>query len=375
MRTKYGTILMVLSFILILSTSAFAQTIQYAHVNVYNILHGEGPTGELPIEYGFQIFIYTVQNLGEVSTEDIILTVDGIPLLITVVDIAEWDPEASMFYIVARGLFGDVFTEPILGEYQVTVRGSSPFYIGELGDIPVDAPEFFYPRHGQMIADTTPTFNWEAFLSNYLGVLFSPWAHEINLTFPDGTRLTAFPIDGTQTSLDYSTYEDWYVEYGDMDPPEELPVGGYSLSIHSNHVVVDTPQDGGFSFEHHRIIEFWVVENLMVEIDIKPGSYPNAINLKKKGLIPVAILTTPDFDATTVDPLSVQFGPDGAVEAHGKGHIEDVDGDGDDDLVLHFKTQETGIEPGDTEASLIGMTFGGTVIYGSDSIVTVPKGK
>jgi len=80
-----------------------------------------------------------------------------------------------------------------------------------------------------------------------------------------------------------------------------------------------------------------------VVIDIHPGSFPNSVNPRNRGVIPVAILTTStaqgeplDFDATTVDPLSVTFGPDGATEAHERGHIEDVDGDGDVDLVLHF---------------------------------------
>jgi dipeptidyl aminopeptidase/acylaminoacyl peptidase len=110
---------------------------------------------------------------------------------------------------------------------------------------------------------------------------------------------------------------------------------------------------------------------MSVAIDIKPGSFPNSINPKSKGNIPVAILTTEDFDATTVDPLSVEFGPYGATESHGRGHIEDVDGDGDDDLVLHFRTQDTGIQCGDTSASLTGETFGGQMIEGSDSINTV----
>jgi hypothetical protein len=38
-----------------------------------------------------------------------------------------------------------------------------------------------------------------------------------------------------------------------------------------------------------------------VLIDIKPGSDPNSINLGSRGTVPVAILSTQDFDATTVD--------------------------------------------------------------------------
>jgi hypothetical protein len=110
---------------------------------------------------------------------------------------------------------------------------------------------------------------------------------------------------------------------------------------------------------------------LEVEIDIKPGSDPNAINPAAKGLTPVAILTTDTFDATTVSPITVRFGPAGANLEHQLGHLEDVDSDGDLDLVLHFRTQESGIQCGDTEASLAGETFDGQAIQGLDSIVTV----
>jgi hypothetical protein len=104
-----------------------------------------------------------------------------------------------------------------------------------------------------------------------------------------------------------------------------------------------------------------------VKIDIKPGS----INPRSKGVIPVAILSTPEFDATDVDPATVEFGPDGAFEAHGKGHIQDVKRDGKKDLVLHFRTPETGIRCGDTVASLTSTTFDGNPIQGSDSIKIV----
>jgi hypothetical protein len=118
-------------------------------------------------------------------------------------------------------------------------------------------------------------------------------------------------------------------------------------------------------------IEFQPEPVLLVAVDIKPGSFPNSINPRSKGVIPVAILTTDTFDATTVDPLSVKFGPDGATEAHGRGHRQDVNRDGKKDLVLHFRTQDTGIVCGDTSASLTGKTFSGQAIKGSDWIRTV----
>jgi hypothetical protein len=108
-----------------------------------------------------------------------------------------------------------------------------------------------------------------------------------------------------------------------------------------------------------------------VIIDIKPGSDSNPINPQSKGVISVAILTTSTFDATTVDPLSVKFGPNEATEVHGRAHIVDVNGDGKLDIVLHFNTQETGIQCGDISAFLTGETIGGQVITGFDSIRTV----
>jgi len=112
---------------------------------------------------------------------------------------------------------------------------------------------------------------------------------------------------------------------------------------------------------------------LKVSCDVKPGSDPNAINPKSKGIIPVAILTTPEFDATTVDPLSVVFGPGQAKKAHQKGHLEDADDDEDIDMVLHFKTKKSGIQQGDTEVTLSGKTLDGKEFICMDEIVTVGR--
>ena len=123
-------------------------------------------------------------------------------------------------------------------------------------------------------------------------------------------------------------------------------------------------------FNTEYLLDQLPVTVITVDIDIKPDDVPNSINPKSKGVIPVAVLTDQNFDATTVDVSTVVFGPAGAPPVH-NGHIEDVDGDGDDDLMLHFNTQDTDIQCGDTEATLSGKTLGGEAIEGSDSINTV----
>ena len=85
-----------------------------------------------------------------------------------------------------------------------------------------------------------------------------------------------------------------------------------------------------------------------------PGSDSNPINPRSQGKIPVAILTTDTFDATTVDLtyFSVHFGATGTEAAPVKSALIDVDRDGDTDMLLLFNTQETGIECRDTFAYL-----------------------
>jgi len=113
---------------------------------------------------------------------------------------------------------------------------------------------------------------------------------------------------------------------------------------------------------------------IIVEIDIKPGSYPNSINPDANGVIPVAILTTADFDASTVNPQTVALEGAGAMgkgKSGGYGLMEDVDGDGDLDLVVQVVNEIDWAENA-TEATLTGMTWEGIDIKGTDSVTIVP---
>jgi hypothetical protein len=110
---------------------------------------------------------------------------------------------------------------------------------------------------------------------------------------------------------------------------------------------------------------------LAVEIDIKPGSDPNSINCRNENeMIAVAVLTTEVFDAADLDHSTVIF--EGAGENHmdmtsGQPlrHEEDVDHDGDSDLVFHFRSGETSLTCASTVGVLAGETWDGTAIEGS----------
>lgn len=76
-----------------------------------------------------------------------------------------------------------------------------------------------------------------------------------------------------------------------------------------------------------------------MDVDVKPDNTENKVNTKNQGVIPVAILTTDDFDATTVDGSSAQL--EGVAASHFA--LENVDRDGDLDMILHFRTQPCGL--------------------------------
>jgi hypothetical protein len=118
---------------------------------------------------------------------------------------------------------------------------------------------------------------------------------------------------------------------------------------------------------------FELVQTMTVSIDIKPGEGPASINSKSKGTIPVAVLSSPTFDAAAqVDQTSLTFGPTGGEKslAFCTGP-QDVNGDGLLDLVCHFNTPSTQFQTGDTKGILKGKILGGSSIAGTGSVIIV----
>ncbi len=117
-----------------------------------------------------------------------------------------------------------------------------------------------------------------------------------------------------------------------------------------------------------------------VQIDIKPGADPNYINPRSGGLVPVAVLTTPDFDAALVNPATLQLAA-ATIATRGRGErpatrLRDIDKDGDLGLLVQFRVRELGLGPATTGLTLVGATYSGEPIEGYDDVVLarrIPK--
>ncbi len=138
-----------------------------------------------------------------------------------------------------------------------------------------------------------------------------------------------------------------------------------------------------------------------VAVDFKPGSCPNPLNLKSKGVLPFAILGTVEFDVSMIDPASIRLNGVAPLRSS----IEDVaapympytgksdcsmdcneyGSDGIYDLTLKFDTEEvvaTLGEPADGTCMVLTLTGNlyedfdaGAPIIGEDVATILNKGK
>ena len=161
-----------------------------------------------------------------------------------------------------------------------------------------------------------------------------------------------------------------------------LPASGNYVVLVSNYPrypltggIVANPsviQNGDYKL----IISGVTPEVMQINIDIKPGTTGLApINPRAKGKIPVALLSSQNFNALSANPATLTFGAtgnEGSLSHCGKSG-EDVNGDGQLDLVCHFENQDANFEKGDLEGILRGRTMTGTAFEGRGLLKIVPE--
>jgi hypothetical protein len=123
------------------------------------------------------------------------------------------------------------------------------------------------------------------------------------------------------------------------------------------------------------------VSPIEVGLDVEPGDPANVVDLNATGVLAVAVLTTPDFDAAAVDAAdlsTVHFGDLTGTDrvSPERETLGDVDGDGDLDRVFVFSVpavaQAGALTAGTSQAVLTGLTFAGLPIRGVDSVGVIP---
>lgn len=136
------------------------------------------------------------------------------------------------------------------------------------------------------------------------------------------------------------------------------------------------------------------VEVLSASLDVKPESCPNPLNVHSRGVVPVAVVGTSDFDVTQVDTASVRLAGVSSLRSaledvaapfdplEGKEAALDCTDEGPDgypDLTLKFDTQELAaalgaVNDGDVVVlNLTGALLDGTPVQGEDVVVVIRK--
>jgi hypothetical protein len=209
---------------------------------------------------------------------------------------------------------------------------------------------------------------------NYPVKDFSVWVVDWGDWFPGGSGENTWPSyveliasDNEEVIVDTDKTPDLYDQTGSRDATQSQN-GIISLEIEGGGIREVEVRfrgriDPGVTIDD---IEFTGELN----IDIKPGSYPNCFNSNGHGVIPVAILGSEEFDVTTLYPSTVQMDGQG-VRVKGKsgkaGSYEDVNDDGFLDLVVHI--EDKGVySPEDTMGTISAYSYDGVYFTGEDSI-------
>jgi len=152
---------------------------------------------------------------------------------------------------------------------------------------------------------------------------------------------------------------------------EAVAINSHGLIVGSRGVARSTSPDD------ETVAMLWEMSPpvIIVEIDIKPGSPENTINLTSHGVLPVAILSNASFDATHVDPVTVILaGAPVRIGGNGRpmSEVRDVNGDGRPDLVVNVETDAMILAASDVTVTLKGRTDAGLNIEGSDAVRVTP---
>ncbi len=107
---------------------------------------------------------------------------------------------------------------------------------------------------------------------------------------------------------------------------------------------------------------------LRVSIDVKPGDNPTSLEPKRQGMVPIAVLSSKDFDATAVALDSIRAGATGTEGSMFRSMKEDVDHDGDVDLIILVRVADLALTCDTRGITIKGKTAQGRDFEGTEAV-------
>lgn len=111
-----------------------------------------------------------------------------------------------------------------------------------------------------------------------------------------------------------------------------------------------------------------LAQAIQVPIDVKPGDTPTTIERGRGGQLPVAVLSTAQFDALSVDPTTIKVGPTGTEAEPARVMRSDVNDDGRMDLMLLVRMADLPIRCETKVIRVKANTMSGTAVEGSEAV-------
>jgi YVTN family beta-propeller protein len=138
--------------------------------------------------------------------------------------------------------------------------------------------------------------------------------------------------------------------------------------------VIDTATNAVTTASTSSTTWFVAINDIRIAVDIKPGEFPNTINLSGSGKVQVAILSRPGFSAPDqIDRAQLTFGHTGHEQSliSCNTNAGDINHDGLPDLVCWFDVAQSNLQLGDTVGIVRATIFDAApvaIVTGIDSV-------
>lgn len=293
-------------------------------------------------------------------------------------------------FLIQGTVFNDLGSDGVMDFYEPGIEGVEVNLVG-LGTETTDADGYYsfsVPSTGSYTVEEVDPAGFLSTTPNSVSVEIVD--RNVTVNFGDISEVPQYSIYGTVFSdlngdgmmgTDEPGIPDVLVELEGVSDVRTGIDGSYSFAVADTgmYTVVETDPEGCVSTTPNEVMIAVADTDVQVDfgdrfieeidVDVKPGSDINPLNLRSKGVLPVAILGSEDFDVALIDPTSLLLNGVPPLRWNysdsSSCHDEEMP-DGFGDLILKFSTPEIADSLGDVkQRDIVALTMTGFLMDGT----------